>query len=98
MALAVSARIGALRTLAAPIDRRMPRAVALTISEFVDGLSWPASLCAYRIAATRRPMLDGLMPRVASAARNAATVSGLAGIAATRLGAHQAENNSKSDR
>ena len=37
-------------------------------------------------------------PRVASAARKAATVSGPAGRAATRLASHQERNKAKSDR
>jgi hypothetical protein len=46
----------------------------LTASESV-GVGTPASL-AYRMAATRRPIVEGLVPDPACAARKAATVSG----------------------
>jgi len=46
MARTVSAMIGALRALAAPTDRRMPRTVARTASESVGRLSQPRSLWA----------------------------------------------------
>ena len=42
--------------------------VALTASASV-GASWPASLWAYRIAAQRRPMVEGFAPSSASLAR-----------------------------
>src|ERR1700756_5303820 len=90
MATTLSAVAGALRTGAAPTVRRVPFTVALTTSLLVGGSSCPASLWAYLIAATRRPMLAGLMPRAASAARKAATVSGVAGIAGRCRSAHHA--------
>ena len=43
----------------------MPRIVARTASELVGG-SLPASLCAYRTAASLRPMLDGFRSRCTS--------------------------------
>jgi hypothetical protein len=47
-------------------------------------------------ARTRRPMVAGLMPRAASAARNAATVSGAAGMGGIRRWSHHAVNRAKS--
>jgi len=47
-------------------------------------------------APTRRPMLDGLMPRSACVARNAATEAGIAGRAESCLTSQQARNASKS--
>ncbi len=82
MSRMISATAGALRTGAAPIDRRMPRRVALTVSELV-GDSWPASLWAWRIAAPRRESVEGFKPDSASLARYAAAVSGVAGTEAT---------------
>jgi hypothetical protein len=50
------------------------------------------------MAASRRLIVATFAPRVASAARKAATVSGPAGRAATRLASHQERNKAKSDR
>jgi hypothetical protein len=53
-------------------------------------------LVAYRMAATRRPMVEGRMPRSTSHARKAATDSPVAGRALTLRMAHQASNIAKS--
>jgi hypothetical protein len=53
-------------------------------------------LVAYRMLAARRVIVDGLMSRLASKAKNAATVSGSAGSAATPFSAHQDSNRLKS--
>jgi hypothetical protein len=95
MALIRSASAGALRTLALPNVRRIPRKVALTPSESV-GVSRFASLCAWRIAAMRRARVEGLVPDPACAAIKAATVSGSAGNAAAPLVWHHSEKIRKS--
>src|SRR5262249_48833040 len=75
----------------------MPRIVALTISAWLGG-SWPARRCAYRLPAMRREMLEGLAPRLASQARNAARAAGVAGSAAMLRAAHHFLNVRKSER
>ncbi len=54
--------------------------MAFTRSSSVGEAS-PFSLCAYRIAAVRRPIVDGRTPFAASDAAKAATDSGKAGRA-----------------
>lgn len=49
------------------------------------------------MAASRRPIVEGLAPRLASAAKKAATVSGAAGRAGTRFVSHQEQKSAKSD-
>jgi len=53
--------------------RGHPESVRTTSTSVGDGT--PAKRCAQRIAASRRPMVDALTPRSASAPMNAATIS-----------------------
>ena len=69
--------------------------VALTISSSV-GVSRPASLWAYRMAAVRRQMVEALTFRLASRARKAATVAGDAGRTSSWRSSHHARKMKKS--
>jgi hypothetical protein len=92
MARALSAVTGASRTLVAPRARRIPRTVARTGSASV-GEGYPAILCAYRIAAARRAIVEAFRQRSASAARKAATLSGEAGTVGKRRSVHHRSNS-----
>jgi hypothetical protein len=69
-------------------DRRIKLPVGTSI-----GTTWPASLWAYPIAATRRPIVEDLMPRSNSHARKAATDSAMAGSALTLRLPHQPQRS-----
>jgi hypothetical protein len=62
-----------------PRVRRIPASTA-TIAGDSQGLGWPWARWAAAIAAARLVIVTGCSSRSASAARNAATVSGAAGI------------------
>src|SRR5207248_2263493 len=80
MAMTRSEVAAFLRTGAAPTVRLMPARTALTLSSEV-GLASFAARWKYRMAARRRPSVEGRLPSAAWLARNAATTSAEAGKA-----------------
>jgi hypothetical protein len=92
MAIIRSAVSGALRAGAVPMLRRIPRRVDFTISVLVGDVC-PAKRWACRMPATRRVMLEALLPRWTSQARNAATVADVAGQ--SLRASHQRRKSSK---
>ena len=78
----------ALRSGRTPRSRRMPARTAATAAES-HGLGSSCARCAAAIAAARLPIVTGRNSRSASAARNAATVSGAAGIGRSPRATHQ---------
>jgi hypothetical protein len=79
------------RVGAVPSWRRIPDRTAATAPES-HGLGWSWARCAAAIAAARRAIVTGRNSRSVSEARNAATVAGVAGIAARPRGAHHSAN------
>ena len=84
-----SAVAGATRRGAVPCTRRMPVRTSET-SVAPVGMGSPRNLWAYRIAAARRLMVEGLRPLAASSAKKSATVVGCAGRGSRCRAEHQA--------
>jgi hypothetical protein len=78
MAMTMSLVAAFLRTGAAPTVRLMPAKTAFTLSSEV-GLASLAARWKCRMAARRRPSVDGRLPSAACAARKAPTTSADAG-------------------
>jgi hypothetical protein len=85
----------ALRSGRTPRSRRMPVRTAVTAAES-HGLGSSCARCAAAIAAARLAIVTGRNSRSASAARNAATVSGAAGIGRILRATHQSANTRQS--
>ncbi|HEX3975546.1 MAG TPA: hypothetical protein VHW96_04740 [Solirubrobacteraceae bacterium] len=73
----------------------MPDMTAATAPES-PGFGWTCARCAAAIAEARRAIVTGRNSRSASAARNAATVAGSAGIGWSTRVAHHDENTRES--
>ena len=94
-ASASSSSACALRCGPTPRVRRIPARTA-AIAGDSHGLGCPWARCAAAIAAARLVIVTGCRSRSASAARNAATVSGAAGIGASARATHHSANTRQS--